>query len=537
MGILQQDMTRPGERKPARRRGVVLIAVLIVVVLLSLAAYQFGDLMLAEYKTSNSAHRNIQARAFADSGIHFAAAVLSNSDNITNILNGNPWNNPQVFRGKSVSGDGDTGRFTLIAPPDPDDTSGTAGNRYGVSDEGAKINLNALMKIDSSGQLAHDMLMKLPNMTEEIANSIIDWMDPDSDARTGGAENDYYSGLSPPYRCKNGPIDSIDELLLVKGVTSDLLYGADLNRNGVQDADESADLGFDRGWSAFLTVHSREQNRDNEGNAYIYLNNADLSQLSQALAADIGDNMAKFIAMYRQYGPSSSTGKSQSMLGSISAILGGGGGGGTPNSQSKTVTGDLSSYTVNFTKQGKNTINSIFDLVNVKVSIDSRDPKTGKTITTSYSSPLNDASQQRDLLPKLFALTTLVEESEIPARININTAPREVVLTIPELTENDVDKILSLRPKMSASDAPAEIFHSPAWLLTEAQLSLTTLRKLDKYLSTRSQVYRVQSVGYFDGKGPAARVEAVIDVNGGRPRIVMWRNLTELGKGWTDTNP
>jgi hypothetical protein len=45
-------------------------------------------------------------------------------------------------------------------------------------------------------------------------------------------------------------------------------------------------------------------------------------------------------------------------------------------------------------------------------------------------------------------------------------------------------------------------------------------------------VYRVQSVGYFDGKGPAARVEAVIDANGGRPRILAWRDLSELGRGW-----
>ena len=395
------------------------------------------------------------------------------------------------------------------------------------------------MKIDTTGQLAHDILVTLPNMTEDIANAIIDWMDPDSDARPGGAENDYYSGLSPAYRCKNGPIDSIDELLLVKGVTSDLLYGADLNRNGVQDGDEpsstngSAITGFDRGWSAFLTVHSREQNSDSEGNAYIYLNNSNLSQLSQALAAELGNSMANFIIMYRQYGPASSNGGAQSMLGSIGAIFGGGGG---ANSQSNAVTGDIGTYTPDLTKPGNTQINSMFDLVNVKVSISSKDP-SGKNITTSYASPLNDTNQQRDLLPKLFTLATLVEESEIPARININTAPREVVTAIPGLMDTDVDKIMSLRPQMSATDPPADIFTSPTWLLTEAQLSLTTLRTLDTYVSARTQVYRVQSVGYFDGKGPAARVEAVIDVNGGRPRIVAWRNLTELGKGWSDTNP
>jgi hypothetical protein len=42
----------------------------------------------------------------------------------------------------------------------------------------------------------------------------------------------------------------------------------------------------------------------------------------------------------------------------------------------------------------------------------------------------------------------------------------------------------------------------------------------------------VQSVGYFEGGGPSARIEAVIDTNAGRPRIIYWRDLTELGKGY-----
>jgi hypothetical protein len=55
---------------------------------------------------------------------------------------------------------------------------------------------------------------------------------------------------------------------------------------------------------------------------------------------------------------------------------------------------------------------------------------------------------------------------------------------------------------------------------------------VDRYITTAAQVYRVQSVGYFDGGGPTVRIEAVIDTNAGRPRIVYWRELTELGKGF-----
>ncbi len=153
--------------------------------------------------------------------------------------------------------------------------------------------------------------------------------------------------------------------------------------------------------------------------------------------------------------------------------------------------------------------------------------------TTVFSSPLRDSSTIRDLLPKLFNKFSLVQESEIPARINVTTAPADVLRTIPDFTETDVQNILSVRPKMSASEAPGEIFQTPAWLMTEANMQVTTLRKLEKYVTTRSQVYRVQSVGYFADGGPASRVEAVIDVTGGRPRFVIWRDLSELGKGWT----
>ena len=122
------------------------------------------------------------------------------------------------------------GYFSIIAPPDP--LNGTPTDvLYGVIDEGGKINLNSMMKIDATGQLLYQMLINLPNMTEQIAYSIVSWLGGSYGQTNGGAQNDYYTGLTPPYQCRNGPIDSIDELLLVQGVTRDLLYGSDVNRN------------------------------------------------------------------------------------------------------------------------------------------------------------------------------------------------------------------------------------------------------------------------------------------------------------------
>jgi len=61
--------------------------------------------------------------------------------------------------------------------------------------------------------------MLLPNMTEgTVANSIVDWMDPSDDPRPDGAENDdYYQTQNTPLLVrKNGPLDTLEELLLVK---------------------------------------------------------------------------------------------------------------------------------------------------------------------------------------------------------------------------------------------------------------------------------------------------------------------------------
>src|SRR5207342_1622287 len=124
-------------------------------------------------------------------------------------------------------------RFTLVAPLDAGSQDISGGCRHGVIDEGAKINLNVLMQLDPSGARLLAALLLLPNMTPEIANSIVDWLDSDSTPRDGGAEDDYYSSLAQPYHCKNGPLESIEELLLVKGVTPQLLFGSDRNRNGI----------------------------------------------------------------------------------------------------------------------------------------------------------------------------------------------------------------------------------------------------------------------------------------------------------------
>jgi type II secretory pathway component PulK len=545
-----------------KRKGIVLIAVLVVVVVLTLAAYQYSELMMAEYKAADSYTRSAQARALADSGIHFTAAMLSNPNSYGSTLNGNPYDNPQVFQGVIVSPDDRPrfqGRFSIVARLGPDDTATSSQPfRYGVTDESGKINLNALMLLDSSGKIAHDMLILLPNMTEDIANAILDWMDPDDDPRSNGAESSYYSSLSPPYRCKNGPLDSLEELLLVRGVTPQLLFGNDRNRNGILDPDEDDGTGvLDQGWSAYLTVYSRELNVDSQGNPRIYVNDNDLNGLSQKLTTAVGPDLANYIIAYRVYGPAStqsssgSSSRSSGPPGAAGSSSGprapGGagsssgrsanvpGGAGSSSGRSANVPGGqggsprLSSGNINTRSGSSRSISSLYELVNSSVSIPGSTPQAQPI---QYPSPLNDPGSLKQLMPLLLDSVTTNKASEIPARINVNTAPQAVLASLPGLTDADVQNIITQRPALSTTDAPDPIFQTPAWLITQANFDPTTLKTLEKYITAQSQVYRVQSVGYFDTGGPTARVEAVIDTNAGRPRILYWRDLTELGKGF-----
>ena len=628
LGIANRSASAP-------RRGFVLVAVLMVVVVLALAAYQFSSSMTAEYAASDKFHRVGQARALAKSGIDYSMVLLSNPTNFSSTLSNNPYDNTPAFQNITVQSDDNPhnrGVFDIIAPPTPDEVAnGQTTTTYGVTDESSKFNINALFALDSSGTILSNFLMTLPNMTEDIANSIIDWIDPDDDPRENGAESDYYSGLTPPYQAKNGPLDSIEELLLVKGVTPQLLFGNDQNRNGQLDPGEDDGTGVpNQGWSAYITVFSRERNVSAAGVQRINVNSSDLSTLYDQLSGAVGPEMAAFIVGYRIY----SSGGGSSAGGGAAAAGGGGGaggaggaagggrsggggaggggaggggagggraGGGPPGgggqaamggSQASMAMGQAqmggsqasmgmgqSNMTINRSSMGMSqqsaksgaagggaagsggtggsstssatqmggtlsvqqlgdltqpanqpsSISSMFSLVNATVTI----PGTNGQPATSYASPLNNSSTLQTTLPMMLDQLTTQGLSEIPARLNINTASQTILAALPGLSPADVQTIVAQRPTYIGGGAADPSYSTTAWLMTQGNMTASTMQGLDRYVSASSQVYRVQAVGYFAGGGPTARVEAVVDTNAGMPRLMYWRDLTELGKGYT----
>jgi type II secretory pathway component PulK len=504
-----------GRRAPVRdRNGFVIIAVLIVIVVLSLAAYRFTDLMTAEYRAAARSQSAAQVRLAARSGVHYAAAVLADPNILYGQLGGNPYADGAIPA--QVVRDGDQpnqqASFMLVAVA-PDGTGGFAQKTGCVLDESARLNVNALIAADKSGQVLFDALLKLPNMTADLADAIVDWVDADDDPRDAGAESDYYAGLGSPYRAKNGPLNSVEELLLVRGMTPQLLFGNDRNRNGVADDDPAAGS-FDRGLADYLTVYGRELNVDADGSLRINVNESEnLPDLYQRLAGRLPQDLADFILAYKMF--SVQTGTTSGRTTTATSTVAGG-----PEELNAAVTLTLDTLPVN-----KNPIKTLLDLVTARVTLPAVPGAAPNTPRVVVTSPLADPARFAELFGLLTDRTTTTTTIEMVPRVNVNTAPREVLVAIPQMTEEEADAIVAQRDAQSPT-APGTI--SGGWVVTSGAVSQQTFRRVERYITGKTMVYRVQAVGYFGRGGPTARVEAVIDTNQGAPRILYFRDLTDL---------
>ena len=481
---------------PTRRRSFVLLIVLVVVAALSYLAYGFAFMMRAELEASQANLRRVQALALAKSGLSRAIALVADRER----LGGGSWyRNTDAFRAcVVVSSDDPTqqGRFSVLAA-DPENSGKP---RFGVTDEAALLNVNAANKA---------MLMLLPDMTDEIADAILDWVDEDIEPRAQGAEEEYYGGLSPAYRPTNGPLRSVEELLLVKGVTSDRLFGEDANRNGVLDPNEddgdetapadNADGQLDRGWYPLLTVWSSELNTDREGNKRINLNDQDVDTLCTNLASAFGQNTADVVAAFRQ-------GK-----GEVRTRVP------PPTDADKDTESPKPESDGYYKHTGSRTFQNPLELIGMTITIKEKDQP---------DQVLRCALETDDLADVLDRMT-VTDADVLVGLINVNTAPVEVLRTIPDVPEGTAEEIVARRPPVGTDPQK-----SVAWLVRDQVVSLETFVKMCAYVTGRSLQYRVQSVGYFDKGGPVCRIEGVVDTTGPRPRILYYRELTSLGVGY-----
>jgi general secretion pathway protein K len=92
--------------------------------------------------------------------------------------------------------------------------------RASIVDAQSRFNLNSVWGNDVASLANLQVLQRLLDVLKLdplLANAIADWIDSDSQARAGGAEDIDYLTLNPPYRAANRLLASVDELRLVRG--------------------------------------------------------------------------------------------------------------------------------------------------------------------------------------------------------------------------------------------------------------------------------------------------------------------------------
>jgi general secretion pathway protein K len=218
-GNISRTLPRDGVRTAGgKERGIALIMVLWVLTVLMVIVLSFSYSGKAEVQAALAFKQGIEKKFLAEGGIErgFMEILYAKMNQGAQV----------VLEGMET--------WKLDGTPY---TVKTGNGHYTVSitDESGKININTLD--DTSGIILKNLIMNSGVEEAEasiIVDSVLDWKDGDDLSRLNGAENDYYSSLPNPYKAKDADFETLEELLLVRGITPGLLYG-DGKKKGIID--------------------------------------------------------------------------------------------------------------------------------------------------------------------------------------------------------------------------------------------------------------------------------------------------------------
>jgi type II secretory pathway component PulK len=200
--------------------GMALILAMIAIFVLSALAAGFALSMKVEARLAQNADNEQQMLWLGRSGVEQARYILSQQLTIPNepydALN-------QFWACGTSSADSTNSAFSGLSMDNCPVGTGTF-KITAIIDLERKVNINT-----ANGDALRQALTLMGVDASEIsvvADSILDWIDPDDAPGPAGAESDYYQGLAVPYYAKNAPIDNLTELLLVKGVTPEMYWGS-----------------------------------------------------------------------------------------------------------------------------------------------------------------------------------------------------------------------------------------------------------------------------------------------------------------------
>ena len=194
------------------RRGAILIITLWILAILAILSIGIGGRMGLELKLTGFYRDNVAALYLAEAGIKRSIVILQSEEHAVDSLN-ERWScnleeASPLFKDIKV---GDAGTFTVSYPFYDKRVF------YGFQDEERRVNINNAPKEVISGLISY--LDPANANAGEIAANIEDWRDADATRADGSPEYNY---AAEGYPRKDALFDSIDEVLLVRGVDQGL---------------------------------------------------------------------------------------------------------------------------------------------------------------------------------------------------------------------------------------------------------------------------------------------------------------------------
>jgi general secretion pathway protein K len=206
----------------AGERGFALVAVLLVLGLLGVVGAEFAYSMRLEAGA-------VRAWKGAIAGAHLADAAVAQA--MREIAADFAWVVADERDGSLTFWDRE--RRALPRLPRSDVPLGPGRFSYRITDEEARLNVN-LSPPDRVDRLLQVLGVDKRDR-DTIVDSLQDWLDANEEHRLNGAESDdYYLKLPVPYRARNAALESVAELLQIRGVTPGLFDGSE-GRPGLRD--------------------------------------------------------------------------------------------------------------------------------------------------------------------------------------------------------------------------------------------------------------------------------------------------------------
>ena len=474
---------RRGERA---QRGSVLLIVLWMLIVLGVIGLSYSFSVRTQLQITQRARGKTEAYWAARAGVEQARALLAAID-LTMLIDTDPiFDEPEAFAEQRVG----AAIFTIMAPP----IGFNEAARFGLIDEASLININTADE---------ETLLELPGITEEMAQSLLDWRDSDDFPLPLGAEDDYYLSLEDPYRARNGPLASVRELMRLRA-WAPVFEGAlqdpytkflPLNQRPESMYPEDA-----RALLSQLTAWSEQESLAPDGREKINLTQAGVREMRRRLGS-LSNQEAQAITNHR------SSGQFSSAVDLLDVAV--------PTNQSNQTDASSGSGTGGSSSGGRRGFQF----------------GGGQTQTQTQSSSGGQGSLQSSGAsagPRMFNLRRVGEiidffthdgdQESQSGLININTASFDVLRTLPEMTDELASALVEERHQGGA-------FDRAGWIVNLPGMTEQAFRAIYPKITTTSSRFRVISRGVEPSTRATVTIEAVLAVEQGEVEIVSWREM------------